>query len=357
MRSFGLLLLAVLTACESAGPAFIERDQIGYGSALLEAEKRQLLLNIVRLRYGDIPAVVRIDQIVAGYERRVLGSVGSTFASDFALTDDFAVRAEGSLADRPTFTIRPLQGADYARFMLRPIPPREVVGLIASGAHLFTAMGLTVERINGVPNNELLAGPEPPTGRFWRVVALMQELRNDGLVQIAFEPDPDRDTERVYISFIDLPEAAPDPRAVALIELLGLDPDRDRFEVVLGVAPGDGGQIALWTRSLIEILSDIAFTIDGADATAATPRLVGQRRTGADGAADGGSDVGIDIRVRGGPLPPDDGFARVRYDGRWYWIEDEDVWTKRAFSMLLLITTILEREDRGAGAVLTIPAN
>lgn len=349
LRLPALLLASMLGACQSAGPAYIQRDQVNYASALLEAEKHQLLLNIVRLRFGDIPSVVRVDQIVAGYERRVVGSIGSTFANDFALTDDFAVRAEGSLADRPTYTIRPLQGADYARFMLRPIPPRELVGLIAGGANLHTALGLAIERVNGIPNNELLTGPEPPTGRFWRVLTLMQVLRNDGLLQIEFEPDPELETERVYVSFVGVDGVARDERAETLIDLMGLDPRSERYEVVLAVAPRNRREIAVWSRSLIEILSDVAAGIEEREEGPPPARLVGQPR---DPAA-----MPLRIEVAGGLLPPSDTFARVRYDDRWYWIEEDDVWSKRAFSMLLLLTTILERDDRGTGAVLTIPAN
>jgi len=49
--------------------------------------------------------------------------------------------------------------------------------------------------------------------------------------------------------------------------------------------------------------------------------------------------------------------VRVEYGGRWYWIEEDARWTKRAFSMILLLTTILERDDVAPGTVLTIPAN
>lgn len=345
LRSLGLALL--LAACQSAGPRLIERDQVNYTEALLEAEKRQLLLNIVRLSYGDLPSLVRVDQIVAGYERRIAGSIGSSLEADFDFTDDFAIRGEGSLADRPTYTIRPLQGAAYARFMLRPIPPRELVGLIAGGAHLHTALGLAVERINGVANTELVAGPEPASGEFWRIVALMQDLRNDGLVQIDFEPNGEG-TERVYLSFVRAEGAPRDERARNLIGLLGVDPAAERYEVVLAVAPRTDREIAIWTRSLIEILSDVSSGVDSAD-DVSTLRLVGQGRPP--------PRTPLRIRVAGGPLAPDDPFVRARYQGRWYWIDADDAWTKRAFSMLLLITTILERDERGGGAVLTIPAN
>jgi hypothetical protein len=343
------VLVVALVGCRNVGPGLIERDQVNYTSALLEAEKQQLLLNIVRLRYGDIPALVRVDQIVAGYERRVIGSIGSSLQPDLDFSDDFAIRGEGQLVDRPTYTLKPLQGADYARYLLRPIPPRELVGLLAGGAHLYTALGLAVERINGVPNDQLLAGPEPPSGRFWRTIALLQDLRNDGLVQIDFESDGEGGGERVYVAFLQADNAPRDERAAALIDLLGVDPDADRYEVVLGVAPRARDEIAIWTRSLIEILSDVAHGIDRTADDPPRPRLVGQRREA--------PRPPLEIRVAGGPLPPADAFVRVQYGDRWYWIERDARWTKRAFSMLLLLTTILERDEVTTGTVLTIPAN
>ena len=65
-----LCTAVVLASCASIGPATVRRDQVDYADAVGEAAKRQLLLNLVKLRYGDTPNFVTLSQLVAGYTRR-----------------------------------------------------------------------------------------------------------------------------------------------------------------------------------------------------------------------------------------------------------------------------------------------
>ena len=52
------LLLLLLAGCAGVGPQRLDMDHMGYASALGEGLKRQMLLNMVRLRYADVPAFV-----------------------------------------------------------------------------------------------------------------------------------------------------------------------------------------------------------------------------------------------------------------------------------------------------------
>lgn len=345
----GRLLVAALSVlaagCGSVGPGFVEDDQVNYSTALLAAEKRQLLLNIVRLRYGDIPSVMRVDQVVAGYERRFTGSIGSALDTDFDITDDFAIRGEGSIADRPTFTMNHLQGEEYARYMLRPLPPRELMALIATDASLPTAFGLAVAQINEVRNERVLSDGDETSFTFARVARLLQALRNEGLVQVEFE-QPAEGRERVYLS---LSREAEDERIERLTTLLDLDPTLGRYEIVLRARRRGTDEIAFWTRSFIQILTSVASSIPDIDPEEGEQRQLPIFRQGA----------ATEFRIETGRtvLPPVGSFVRVRYDGRWFWIDGADARTKRAFSLLLLLSQILEREDATGATILTIPTN
>lgn len=340
-----LLAMLSVSGCQSIGPQYIGQDQINYSSALLVGEKRQLLLNILRMREGDIPSFIQVKQVVAGYERRFLGSAGSSISDEFAIVDDFAVRGEASIADRPTYTMAPLQGADYAQFLLRPLPAQELMALIATDVNLATAFRLVVARINNVPNEQLVdtAGEQP--GVFNQIVRLLQILRNDGLLQVEFEESDGR--ERIFLS---LPPKSRDKRARQLIEYLGLDPSRDRFEVSLRVSQRHSGEIAIWTRSFMQILSSIA-------TSALEERAVDKEGDTLPSVFRWGAAVTFRVQSSGGLLPPGDVFVKVQHEGRWYWINDNDQPTKRAFSMLLLLSKILESSGGEGGAVLTIPTN
>lgn len=318
-------------ACQGVGPNLIQADKVNYTTALLNAEKRQLLLNILRVQDGDVPAVVTVDQIVAGYERRVTGSIGNTIDQDLVFTGDFGVRAEGSFADRPTYTFKHLQGANYARVILQPIPPVELAGLIVGGADLQTALGLALRRINGVPNETMGI-----SGEFARIVQLLEALRDAGHLDVDFEPG-----ERVFLSFARSAAMADDTLVREVIDRLGLDPAAERYEIVLGAVPQRPDELALLTRPLIEILSVVGRGVAGPDASA-TPVP---------------AEAPIRIRSEGVVSLPHDAFVTAVYRGRRYWIDAEDIASKRAFSMLLLLTTIIHRDAAAGQAVLTIPVN
>jgi hypothetical protein len=71
MRNASLILLAaaVLTVsgCKSVGPKTLARDRFNYSFALAESSKEQMLLNIIKTRYFDMPIYLEVGQIVSGY--------------------------------------------------------------------------------------------------------------------------------------------------------------------------------------------------------------------------------------------------------------------------------------------------
>ena len=62
-----LLGAVVLTGCTHIGPKTVVVDRFDYSTAIAESWKQQTLLNIVKLRYMDLPVFVDVASIVSGY--------------------------------------------------------------------------------------------------------------------------------------------------------------------------------------------------------------------------------------------------------------------------------------------------
>jgi len=196
-RSHLVLLLAIglttaLAGCGSLGPRTLDRDQINYGNSIGDNWKNQMLANLVKIRFVDMPVFVDVGQIVSGYtlETQVNGSLG--FSSSLIGGDTQSVGAAGRYTDRPTITYMPKTGEDYLRSLLEPVKPGSVLSLIAAGYRPDLLFAWAVESINGLHN---FSG----TGRtsqaadsdYYEFVRLLTALQESGAVSFEVQTDPE----------------------------------------------------------------------------------------------------------------------------------------------------------------------
>ena len=125
-------------------------------------------------------------------------------------------------------------------------------------------------------------------------------------------------------------------------ELLGLDPQADEFNVVYGSVAANDKEIAMLTRSVIEILTDLSSYIDVPAAN------VEQKRTFPSPAPELANGVPVPplIRIFSSPQRPDDAFAAVPYGQDWYWIDNKDFPSKRLFSFIMFLLNLTRRPER-----------
>src|SRR5262245_34732505 len=115
-----LLLLTVLglAGCASIGPRTVARDRFDYTTAVAESWKSQMLLNLVKLRYGDTPVFLDVGQIVSGYTVETALSANATIFSASGIVpgvpdSSVGLGAQGRYTDRPTITYAPLVGERF----------------------------------------------------------------------------------------------------------------------------------------------------------------------------------------------------------------------------------------------------
>jgi len=341
-----IALVVGLTGCGSYGPRSMDRDQLDYGNSIGDNWKNQMLANIVKLRFVDMPVFVDVGSIVSGYSltTTVSGRVG--FSDSFTGGNSQGLGAGGSYTDRPTITYTPKTGNDYLRALLEPVEPRSLLALIQAGYSAELLFSWAVEAINGVhnwsatANNKGSANPE-----FYEFVGLMQELQALGAVGFELETDPDTNHDIIFVlKSQGLPESARQ-KSLRAAEIIGLEQGKDRYRVLYAPFKTDSATLAMQTRSVLQMISAMSGFVD----------VPNELTSNAMPGYDVSSARVRPFHVHSGPDRPGQSFAEIRYRDHWYWIEDSDIASKRVFTLMLFVTTLTNQARDANAPVLTIP--
>jgi len=330
IRRAGLLALLWLTACASIGPGTMQRDRFDYSSAVADSWKQQALLNIVKLRYSENPVFVDVAQIVSGYtlQGTVTGTYGKNFP--FGAPGDLynnGVSVQGTYTDRPTITYTPLTGQQYMKGIMTPIAPSSVLFLLQAGYSADATMLMTVESINGLNNRSVApARANPGDPEFFQAVEIMRKVQRSGEIGMRVEVEKSRKETTVMTFHRHAINPELDALRAELRRLLKLDPNVDEYKVYYGMGGGGGTDIDMTTRSIMQILLELSGTVE-------IPKAH----------LDDGSVYPVPpfteetkpmMRVRSGTERPKEPFAAVQYQGYWFWIDRNDLRSKRTFSFL-----------------------
>lgn len=347
-RFFGITLCVALTACSSIGPSTMDRDHMDYGRSVGENWKNQMLTNLVRLRYVDMPVFVDVGQIVAGYSLETQVSAEAGYGSSFTGGDAQGVAAGGKFTDRPTITYMPKTGEDYLRSLLEPVEPKSLLSLVLAGYSSELLFTWAVESINGLKNYSVVgtkarsADPE-----FIEYVQLMQDLQDAGAISFELKNDPKTGHDIIMIFQNKNQDESIQLKRERLAELIGLDKTSKRYRVMYAPYANDPGILAIQTRSIIQMLVALSGFI----------AIPPENRSYAAGGYQLASGVAKPFHVNSGPNRPDGSFAQIEYRGDWYWIDNDDLMSKRVFTLMLFLTTLTNYAGAEQGAVLTIPTS
>jgi len=336
-------ILTIAAGCTSVRPDRIVTDRMDLGQVIAESWKRQTLMNVVRLRYGDAPVFLDVASIINSYS---VGGKASAGASLPSATDPnvFTVGGEGTWSNTPTVTYQPLIGDRFTRSMLQPIPPSSVFQMLQAGWPANLVMSTTVSSLNGLRNDSLTGRGVPAFSEM--VDALTRIQRASG---IGFRVEPRKDGSAVVFvirrSGIDK-ALLDDGRRVR--GLLGLEEGQDEFEVSYGLVPRSGRELAMVSRSMMEIMLILGAGVE------LPAEHVGDGR--ALPLPTGDSKIVPLVYIHSGPAPPSDTYAAVQFKDHWYWIDDTDITSKRTFTFLMLLFSLAETGQPAAAPVVTVPS-
>lgn len=334
-------LALALSSCKSMGPKTIPQDGFNYNQTIADQENEQMLLNIVRLRYLEMPRFLNVASVINTYSRG--GSAGVNGSSNF-FGKGVGGNVSGNWSDRPTITYTPMTGQSFAQSLLTPLPPSVIFFMIQSGWSAHRLMRLSNSMINGM-HNEIGTPGERRQGdpKFHELLDVLSQLQRGGALGMHFNGDwPKVDVEVV------LPQ---EPRTESIRkavlrfkQILKLNPEKYTFGIQYGVIMETEDQIMVQTHSIMEMLSNISWYID------VPQEHLDEGRTLSTFYPD---DEDL-IHVRVSDNRPSKAFLSIQYKDYWFYIDDRDVKSKNTFTLIQILLSLANDGSGSVGPLISI---
>jgi hypothetical protein len=337
-----------LAGCASVGPATVARDRFDYVQAISDSWKRQMLLNMVKVRYADAPVFLDVTSVISSYEFHGQAGVFGQEAPEGRAGDSFAgASVNGSYTDRPTISYSPLSSDKFAKSLMAPIPLSGVVLLMQAGYPADIVLRICANSVNGITNSYGGRGDDQADPRYQELMELMRLAQGDRVLGMYSKKEQD---QPVVSMFLRGPEDKLS-RYRRIGELLGLDPGVQEFHLVYGVHPSRRNEIAVQSRSMMQVLVDFGSYIE------VPARDIDEGRVYA---AQRGSETQKLfpplLHVHWAAKLPADAHVAVKYRGGWFWIDDRDHRSKAAFNFLMLLFSLTETGSAQTAPIVTLPA-
>lgn len=337
-----------LAGCASVGPKTVPIDRADYGAAIADSWKQQTLLNIVKLRYMDLPVFMDVASVVAGYSLQTGVAVNALITNgNYAQGNYGSVGGQAIYTDRPTITYVPMTGEKFLRGLITPIDPKNIFFMLQAGYAADFVLGLTVESLNGVRNGSTARGVvREADPDFLQALKLMRDVQADGALGMRVEEDKARNaTGVVFFRRDDVsPEIA--AKALEIRRLLKLPAEGDKYTLIYSPARGAAHELTVNSRSMLQILGAIATFVDVPDehmqGNSVAPTLTNMPADRA--------------RIHSAHEKPDHAFAAVKYRDYWFWVEESDFVTKRVLVAVMFFFTLADTGAETKLPLITIPA-
>ena len=184
------VVLGTLSACSVVGPRSISMGRADYNEAINRTEDEQMLLSIVKGRYGETFSRLAVSGVAANVRFRTNAGVQAGIGpSDNYLGNLVPFSAGLAYEENPTITYAPVQGEKYLRQLMSPIPLNMLVLMSRAATSPANYLTLLANRINNMGNPDFLATPSAvPDPRFQRFVEISEELDQAGVIQFVEYP-------------------------------------------------------------------------------------------------------------------------------------------------------------------------
>ncbi len=346
-----LTLTAMLSGCQSAfGPQALERTHPAYNEAIITSINEQMLQNLVRIRYRDVPFFLEIGSVTASLS---LGAnAGVDAGVNFGSGDSLSPSAGIAYSDKPTISYTPLQGEDLLNSILSPLQLKDILVLTQSGWNISRVFGLCFERINNLYNAPNASGPtpklEPDHEKYGDLMDALHLLQKSQLIEFGRNKEGN-----IVIKLIrDYDEFKNEIDQV--YALLELDHSIDEFILNTDFLNMVTSQWTVRPRSISGLLYYLSHNVEAPFSH--HHELVTVTKTKFGDTFDWNeTPAGRLFKVKTSSEKPENAYIATHYRGHWFYIEDTNLESKSTFMLLRQLFDLQAGQKQSTGPTLTLP--
>ncbi len=218
-------LVVLISGC--LGPWGMRKTRPHYNEAAKLTSEQELLLNLVRMRYADMPYFLKLNSVNSQWSLNP--EIGLTAEADGGKPRYFGT-GNISLEDRPTISYAPRDGSLFARSLVTPLNIENLALLARLGWDNEVVFRLVIKQINGVENAIRAGGPvpefAPEYAEFHELAWLANKMRDLNYSDIVVEEEP-----LVVATGIGLDKPSGDQLVRAAESSFSIDASGDQEEV------------------------------------------------------------------------------------------------------------------------------
>jgi len=351
-----VIFVIIFSGCSQLGPSRIELGRGDYNVVVQQTDNEQMLLNLVRLRYRDTPYFLQVASVSTNFEFSVSADASTVLGTG----SNPIFGLDGAATESPTVTYTPLQGDQFVKQLLSPMRLSTLLLLYHSGWAVDRIFNITVQYMNGLPNAPSASGPTPNEVpeyvEFHRVTFLLRTLQKRGDLTLAQgEQVGDNESSPPLVLRI-APRAFDMPEVRELLTLLQLAPGQTDYLFTTTSESFNRGGANIVMRSLMASLFYVSQGVQ--------PAMEDENRgyvaitRDSDGTLFDWSDVmGNLMNIRSSVNQPQSSAVRIKYRGKWFYIDDSDLTSKSTFALLMNLFALQAGDVPTTAPVLTLPVS
>ncbi len=346
-----LTLTCSFTACGSLGPKRVEGNRFDYNTALQKSSDQQLLLNLVRLKYRDTPYFLEVSSVTSQLK------YSASVAVDAEVPDRgfniFGFGGNARVEENPTIVYSPLQGDKFITQFLSPVSLETLLLLYRSGWSIKRIFFTCLQQINGIYNAPNAASPTPASvpvyKEFQDVIRLFRYFQSNNMLRMDF-----KNNGKGFEIFLSIdPKAWKSEEYLQFTKILNIQPGQEQYLLTTNLMSTDPNVIKLETRSIMGVLFYLSQGVAVPESDLASGKVTNTLYP--DGSPFDWNDVtGKVLIVKNKSYKPSDASTVVKYQGKWFYIDNTDLNSKSTFALLGQLFALQSGGAKGTSPLLTL---